>query len=133
FFCDPGDEKYFEKEIRVRLYSVPGPAQRVSLPEANEPSVEGRGPRVEGRAPAAAAPTPDTRPLLFPERLLRFVKLQPGADLLGQLFVAQRPDQAQGLFFSPDRVGEAARLGISGRQGVQRARVGSAGFLDGPF
>jgi hypothetical protein len=37
FFCDPGDEKFFQKDIHVRLYSVPRPSQRVELPELAPP------------------------------------------------------------------------------------------------
>jgi hypothetical protein len=34
FSCDPGDEKYFKKEIQVRFYSVTRPTERPQLPEA---------------------------------------------------------------------------------------------------
>jgi hypothetical protein len=36
FFCDPGDEKYFQKNLRVRLYAVNRPTERVTLAEAGQ-------------------------------------------------------------------------------------------------
>jgi hypothetical protein len=37
FSCDPGDEKYFKQDIRVRFYSVTGPALRAAVPQAARP------------------------------------------------------------------------------------------------
>ena len=37
FSCDPGDEKYFKQDIRIRFYSVPGPALRAAVPQAARP------------------------------------------------------------------------------------------------
>jgi hypothetical protein len=34
FFCEPGDELFFDKEIHVRLYAIPPPARRIDLIEA---------------------------------------------------------------------------------------------------
>jgi uncharacterized membrane protein (GlpM family) len=31
FFCEPGDQLFFDKEVRVRLYAIPPPAQRIEL------------------------------------------------------------------------------------------------------
>ena len=31
FFCEPGDELFFDKEIRIRLYAIPPPARRISF------------------------------------------------------------------------------------------------------
>ena len=37
FSCDPGDEKYFRKDIRIRMYSIPGPSLRAALPQPAQP------------------------------------------------------------------------------------------------
>ena len=32
FYCEPGDRPFFDKEVRVRLYAIPPPTQRIESP-----------------------------------------------------------------------------------------------------
>jgi hypothetical protein len=32
FYCEPGDRHFFDKEVRVRLYAIPPPTQRIESP-----------------------------------------------------------------------------------------------------